>query len=97
MMFDFEIHRSEQKEHQVHGLKCGSFYIRGCLLAKSIREVKKTAIRMMSIPGVYSLEISDPSEGGEWVSFGPIDTRNPEQASARPKTSNRKPKTGAKR
>jgi hypothetical protein len=95
MKFEFELYRSEEKEHQVAGLKCSSFEVRGQNESTSIYRVKEFAIRLMAIPGVYFLQIRNAAENGEWRDFGPIDTRNPEQA-ASPKTSNRKPKTEAK-
>jgi hypothetical protein len=55
MKFEFELYRSEEKEHQVHGLKCSSFEVRGETDATSIYRVKDFVFRLMAIPGVYML------------------------------------------
>ena len=80
MKFEFELYRSEEKEHQVPGLKCSSFEVRGETDATSIYRVKDFVFRLMAIPGVYMLQIRNSAENCEWRDFGPIDTRNPEQA-----------------
>jgi hypothetical protein len=91
MKFEFELYRSEEKEHQVAGLKCSSLEVRGETDSTSIYRVKEFAIRLMAIPGVYFLQIRNSAENCDWRDFGPIDTRNPEQAA------NQKPKAKAKR
>jgi hypothetical protein len=97
MKFEFELYRSEEKEHQVHGLKCSSFEVRGTKESTSIYRVKEFAIRLMAMPGVYTLQIRNAAEHGEWKDFGLIDTRNPDQLPSPPKTVNRKPQTKGKR
>lgn len=80
MKFLFELHRSEEPEHQVKGLKCASYRAGGEMDATSIYGVRDKAIAFMIIPGVYSLQIRNAAEGCDWQDFGPVDTRNPEQA-----------------
>ena len=84
MKFLFELYRSDEAKDQVSGLKCSTLEVRGEMYATSIYKVKEAAIRLMAIPGVYSLQIRNAAADCEWKDFGPIDTRNPEQA-AKPK------------
>lgn len=80
MKFLFELYRSDEPADQVHGLKCSTLEVRGEMDATSIYRVKEAAIRLMAIPGVYSLQIRNAADGCDWRDFGPINTRNPEQA-----------------
>lgn len=84
MRFFFELYRSDEPEYQVSGLKCSTYEVRGEMDATSIYKVKEFAVRLMAIPCVYSLQIRNAAADCDWKDFGPIDTRNPEQA-ARPK------------
>jgi hypothetical protein len=95
MKFLFRLERSSSRTHQVPGLKCKSFIVAGEMDANSIYAVRDKTLRMAAIPGVYDLLIRNAAAQHEWRAFGPFDTRSPDQLPARPKTSNRKPKTGA--
>lgn len=72
MKFLFDLHRSEEPEHQVKGLKCALYRVGGELDATSIYGVREKAIVLMTI--------RNAAEGCDWQDFGPVDTRNPEQA-----------------
>ncbi len=80
MKFLFELHRSDEPKDQVSGLKYSAYEVRGEMDATSIYRVKEAAIRLMAIPGVYSLRIRNAALNRDWINLGPIDTRNPEQA-----------------
>jgi hypothetical protein len=64
----------------VPGITRGKLDAAGFVEDTSIYNVRMACIRMMSIPGVYSLQIRNV-KGGEWMHYGPIDTRNPNVAS----------------
>jgi len=57
---------------------------------RSYAEIRDYAVRLMVVPGVYSLRIRR-APGKEWREFGPIDTRlpkhkqKPEKKMLRPK------------
>lgn len=78
--FRYEFHRCNAEASQAPGIRCSVYSVEGEMPFHSINAVKDFCIRLMSIPGVYSLRIRNTEPGCEWKSFGPIDTRNPAAA-----------------
>jgi hypothetical protein len=96
MKFEFELQRSCAKEHQAVGIRCRDYQAFGTIDANSVNDVRQHCYRLMIIPGVYEVRIRNKEPGNDWLTPVTYDTRDPDKVSA-PKTSNRKPKTGAKR
>jgi len=78
--FRYEFHTCNADASQAPGIKCYVFAVDGESPFHSINAVKEFCIRLMVIPGVYSLRIRNTEPGCEWKTFPPIDTRNPEAA-----------------
>lgn len=77
--FCFFVERSQKREDQSPNFQCNTFNFGGTTKATSINRVKEFCVTLMSIPGVYRVQIRNKKEEA-WVVFENIDTRNPEAA-----------------
>jgi hypothetical protein len=79
MRFRFAAKRSADPQHRAVNIRCSVCKISGEIDANSINEVKQHAIRLLVMPGIYTLKIRNADEGCKWFHFGPLDTRSPSQ------------------
>ena len=92
--FRFELHRSNDEEDQAFGVACSNYNLTTIMDGRSYAQVRDYAVRLMVVPGVYSLRIRKV-DSQQWKEFGPVDTRLPKHK-RKPEKKTLKPKSRKK-